>query len=318
MYDVQMSPLALGTMLFGTRTDATMSFSLLDRYLERGGRWIDTADCYAFWLSESGRGDDSERVVGEWLARREGVRDEVLISTKVGAEPTGPDSWRGWPANREGLSRQAILNAVDGSLARLGVDRIDLLWLHQEDRSVPIEESIDALAELADRGTIDRAGASNHPAWLVERARHTAAADGLRFDAVQLAMTYLRVRPWATPEGNDHPFGQASREQLDHATETAMEVWAYTPLLRGAYDDPARQVSDAYEHPGTVQRLSALSDVAADLGAARGQVVLAWLITHGVRPIIGASTIAQLDEAMDAVDLELTPDQLARLDGVAP
>jgi aryl-alcohol dehydrogenase-like predicted oxidoreductase len=143
---VTTSPLALGTRLFGTRVPDADAFALLDRFVERGGKWIDTADCYAFWLSRSGRGEDSERVIGQWLAARPGVRDRVKLSTKIGGEPVGADSWRGWPGNREGLGAAAVQAAIDGSLGRLGVDTIDLLWLHQEDRSVPIEETVDAIA----------------------------------------------------------------------------------------------------------------------------------------------------------------------------
>ncbi|NYE19012.1 aldo/keto reductase [Microbacterium immunditiarum] len=311
--------LALGTMLFGTKTPEPVAFALLDRFVERGGMWIDTADCYAFWLSESGRGDDSERVIGRWLAARPGLRDSVRISTKVGAEPADDRSWRGWPGNREGLSKVAVLRAVEASLARLGVDRVDLLWLHQEDRSVPIEETADAADELVREGAVDRIGASNHPAWRVERARAHALARGARpIDAVQLAATYLRPRPGATIPGNDHLFGQLSDEQLDHARETGMEVWAYTPLLRGAYDDPARAIPDAFRHEGSDRRLAALNRVAARHRATAGQIVLAWLMHRepGMRPIVGASSLAQLDHALDSADILLSADDLAELDGV--
>lgn len=313
--------LALGTMNFGTRTSVGDAFELLDGFARAGGQWLDTADCYAFWLSESGRGEDSERIIGEWLASRPLERERIRISTKVGAEPADGRSWRGWPENREGLSRDAILRAVDGSLRRLGVDRIDLLWLHQEDRSVPIEESVDAVAELMARGVVGRVGASNHPAWRVERARLHAVARGVPpIDAVQLSATYLRPRPGAHPPENDHPFGQYSAEQRDHALDTGMEVWAYTPLLRGAYDDRARDIPDAFRHPGTDRRLEVLGQVAATLHATPGQVVLAWLLaaTPPVVPVIGASHRVQLEAAIAGAALELPADARAALDGVAP
>jgi aryl-alcohol dehydrogenase-like predicted oxidoreductase len=306
------SPLVLGAMMFGTRIDEETSFALLDRFVERGGEWIDTADCYAFWESPDGRGGASERVIGRWLAARPGMRQRVRLATKVGAEPL----WAGsWPRHRAGLSRRAIHDAFAGSLHRLGVESVDLLWLHQEDRAVPIEESVAAIGELTAAGKVRRVGASNHPAWRVERARACAAAAGaVPIDALQLNATYLRVRPGTRPPGVEHPFGVLGDEQLDHARESRMAVWAYTPLLSGAYDDPGKQIPEVYDHPGNAQRLAALDAVARETGATRGQVVLAWLVAQGIRPILGGSKPYQLDAALDGARLALSAEQLARLD----
>ena len=310
MTQATQSPLVLGAMMFGTRIDETTSFALLDRFVERGGVWIDTADCYSFWASHTGLGGDSERLLGRWLAARPGVRDRVLIATKLGAEPVEPGSW---PQRREGLSAGAVRAAFAGSLDRLGIDRVDLLWLHQEDRSVSIEETVGALAGLA----ADRFGVSNHPAWLVERGRAHARAIGVPpFDALQLSASYLRPRPGTLPPGVAHRFGMLSDEQADYATENGMDLWAYTPLLSGAYDNPEKQIPEVYDHPGNTARLAQLDAVAAETGAARGQVVLAWLLSRGIRPMLGGSKLDQLDSAFDGVDLKLTPEQLHRLDEV--
>ncbi|GAB4066112.1 aldo/keto reductase [Angustibacter speluncae] len=306
------TPLVLGAMMFGTRIDEATSFAVLDRFVERGGTWIDTADCYAFWASDDGRGGDSERLLGRWFAARPDVRDQVRLATKVGAEPLEPGSW---PARREGLSADTVREAFAGSLERLGVDRVDLLWLHQEDRGVPVEETVDALGSLG--AAVDRFGASNHPAWRVERARAHAAARGIRpIDAYQLNLSYLRPRPGTLAPGVVHRFGHASEEQLDHAREHGMDVWAYTPLLTGAYDDAAKDVPEVFDHPGNDRRLEALGRVADDLGATRGQVVLAWLVTHGVTPMLGGSKVHQLDEALDGVALELSDEHRELLDAV--
>ncbi|MFD3406532.1 aldo/keto reductase [Kribbella sp. NPDC058693] len=306
------SPLVLGAMMFGTAIDEDTSFALLDRFVERGGVWIDTADCYAFWATEDGRGGASERVLGRWLAARPGVRDRIRIATKVGAEPL----WAGsWPDQRAGLSRRAIHDAFAGSLERLGIDQVDLLWLHQEDRSTPIEETVDAVAELNETGQVRRIGASNHPAWRIERARTHARSKGLApIDALQLSATYLQVRPGTLPEDTAHPFGQLSNEQLDHAREHRMEIWAYTPLLAGAYDNPDKQIPEAYDHLGSTRRLAALDQVAQQTGATRGQVVLAWLVAQGIRPMLGGSKLHQLEAALDATAMTLTEDQLKQLD----
>ncbi|MDF2561944.1 MAG: aldo/keto reductase [Microbacterium sp.] len=306
------SPIVLGAMSFGTLIDEDTSFALLDRFVERGGVWIDTADCYSFWASESGQGGASEAVLGRWLAARPGVRDRVRISTKVGAEPLWPGSW---PEHRTGLSPRAIRDAVEGSLTRLGIDIIDMLWLHQEDRAVPIEDTVDALAALTTAGTVRRVGASNHPAWRIERARaHARSIGSIPIDAFQLNSTYLRVRPGTRPPGVAHPFGVLSDEQRDFAVENGLETWAYTPLLSGAYDNDAKPIPEVYDHPGNDRRLAALSAIAADRELERGQIVLAWQLGRGIRPILGGSKIAQLDTAMDAAAVVLTDEERARLD----
>jgi len=299
-------------MSFGTLVDEDTSFALLDRFVERGGTWIDTADCYSFWASESGHGGASEEVIGRWLAARPGARQQVRISTKVGAEPLWPGSW---PEHRTGLSPRAIGAAVEGILDRLGVDRIDLLWLHQEDRAVAIEDTVDALAALTSAGTVTRVGASNHPAWRIERARaHAKSIGSVLIDAFQLNSTYLRTRPGTLPPGVAHPFGVLSDEQRDFARDNGIEVWAYTPLLSGAYDNQAKPVPEVYDHPGTTRRLAVLEEIAAARGVGRGQIVLAWQLARGIRPIIGGSRVEQLDAAMDAASISLTAQEFDRLD----
>ncbi|MGH3368211.1 MAG: aldo/keto reductase [Nocardioidaceae bacterium] len=234
------SPLVLGAMFFGTFVDERTSFALLDRFVDRGGVWIDTADCYSFWASTTGHGGDSEAVLGRWLAKRPAVRDRVRIATKVGAEPLCAGSW---PDQRAGLSRRAVCDAFEGSLRRLGLEYVDLLWLHMEDRRVGIEETVDAVGELVEGGRVRRVGASNHPAWRVERARRHAEDASLGpIDVLQLCASYVAPRPGTRPKG--HRFGVLSDEQLDYARTHGLEVWAYSPLLRGAYDNPDRQLPE--------------------------------------------------------------------------
>lgn len=309
------SPLVLGAMPFGTLVDDELAFSLLDRFVERGGVWIDTADCYSFWDSPTGLGGASEAVLGRWFAARPGARQRVKLSTKVGAEPLWPGSW---PAHRAGLSARAIRDSVAGSLDRLGIERIDMLWLHQEDRSVPIEETVDALGSLTEAGTVLRVGASNHPAWRIERARaHAKRVGTLPIDAFQLNSTYLRPRPGARLAGVIHRFGVMDDEQRDYAVEHGIETWAYTPLLSGAYDNPDKAIAEVYEHPGNARRLAVLDEIANSRGLQRGQIVLAWLLAHGIRPILGGSKIHQLDTAMDAALVVLTRDEVEAMDAPA-
>jgi aryl-alcohol dehydrogenase-like predicted oxidoreductase len=222
----------------------------------------------------------------------------VKIATKLGAEPTVVG---GWPEQRQGLSAAAVRTALAGSLDRLGVDSVDLLWLHQEDRSVPIEETVDAISDFVAMGTVDRVGASNHPAWRIERARQHAINSGTcPIDALQLSTSYLRPRPGTLPPGNVHRFGVLDDEHVDLAAENDIELWAYTPLLSGAYDNRDKQFPEVFDHPGSTRRLAALHEVSAALGMSRSQVKLAWLVgrSPSIRPILGGSKIEQLDIAL--------------------
>lgn len=303
------STLCLGTLPFGTRIDEQRAIRLLDRFVERGGTFIDTADCYSFWL-DGANGDESELVIGRWLAAR-GNREEVVLASKVGARPTGPGAW---PGTAEGLSAAAVRAGVEGSLKRLGTGRLDVLYAHMEDRRPALAETVAAFGGLVADGTVDVLGVSNQVTWRVDRARALAREQGVAgYSCVQQQYTYLRPRPGATFGSCEH----ATPELLDYVrSEPGVTLLAYTSLLAGAYTDPAKPLPSGFDHPGAAAQLAALSDVAAETGATAGQVVLAWLLGGelSVLPVVGASTVAQLDEALDAVDLDLTPAQRAHLD----
>ncbi|MDQ1205514.1 aryl-alcohol dehydrogenase-like predicted oxidoreductase [Microbacterium sp. SORGH_AS 862] len=304
--------IALGAMWFGTRLSEETSFALLDRFVSRGGRWLDTSDNYAFWASPSGRGGASETVLGEWLRRHPGVRDDVSISTKVGANPTQPCAGA---ASLEGLAPSAIAEAVEGSMERLGVETIDLLWAHVEDRTVPLEDQVEAFGALVADGRVRRLGASNHAMWRVERARAGARARGIEpFRFVQLRHSYLQPIPFAPLPDWGHVV--ASPEAIDYVTSEGLGMWAYTTLLGGAFARPER-LQEAYRHPDTERRLAALDRVARRWDATRNQVVLSWLLdgSPAVTPIIGVSDLTQLDEAMDALQLHVDAEDRAELDG---
>lgn len=303
---------ALGTMYFGTRQDQRESFAILDRFVDRGGRWLDTADNYSFWKDPSGVGGASEGTLGAWLRANPGVRQQLRISTKVGADPTVPGLW---PESMEGLSGEVIGTSLNRSLERLGTDHVDLLWAHVEDRVVPLEEQVDAFGAAVAEGRAKRIGASNHAIWRVERARTLARLRGVEpYSALQLRHTYLQPIPFVDLPDGGHVV--ASPEALDYAASEDLLLWSYTTLLGGAFARPER-LQSAYLHPDTTRRLHVLHQVARRLGVSQNQVVLAWLMggTPRVTPIVGVSSIAQLDEAMDAIGLELDADTRAELDG---
>ena len=306
--------IALGTMYFGTRQNREQSFAILDRFLELGGRWLDTADNYAFWQHDSGLGGQSERMLGSWLAARPGARDQVWISTKAGADPLEPHRW---PETMEGLSPAALERALAGSLERLGTDRVELYWAHVEDRSVPLDELVSTLGAMVADGRVGQLGASNPPAWRVERARTLAQAHDLApFSAVQLRHTFLQPIPFAPLPDGGHVV--ATPEALDFVSTERLALWAYNPLLSGAYANSDR-LQEPYRHNGTTRRLDALDEVARRHDASRTQVVLAWLLggAPAVTPIVGVSSVAQLDEVMAARELVLDESDRAVLNSSA-
>jgi aryl-alcohol dehydrogenase-like predicted oxidoreductase len=311
----EVSVLALGTHLFGTLTDQTTSFAILDRYVQAGGTFIDTADNYAFWVHGT-QGGESEELLGRWRRSR-GTGDEIVIATKLGARPLAPGT--SFTDNPEGLSARVIRESAQRSRDRLGVSRLDLLYAHIDDPAVALAETVEAFAALVAEGTVSLLGVSNHWAWRVERARALAAATGLPgYEVLQYQHSYLRPRAdrpgVLSPDGEQGTIGGDLLSYLRAEPELAMVV--YSPLLKGAYVSPDRLDAAEFDHPGTPARLAALRAVAAETGATVNQVVLAWLIGGEIpmMPLVGASSVAQLDESLAAVDVELTADQRARLD----
>ncbi|HEY3952033.1 MAG TPA: aldo/keto reductase [Streptosporangiaceae bacterium] len=314
----EVSVLALGAWHFGTATDEATSFVILDRYTEAGGTFIDTANAYdASWAGT--QGGESEELLGRWRRSR-GIGGEIVIATKLGARPLAPGT--SFTDNAEGLSAAVIRESSQRSRDRLGTDRLDLLYAHIEDPAVPPAETVQAFAALVAEGTVGLLGASNHWAWRVERARNLAAAAGLPgYEVLQYQHSYLRPRtdrPGArSPDGMSGLLGGDLLSYLRDEPQLTMVV--YASLLRGGYVRPDKLAAPEfaeYRHPGTQARLAVLREVASEAGATVNQVVLAWL-TGGelpMIPVIGASSVAQLDESLAAADLELTSGQRARLD----
>jgi aryl-alcohol dehydrogenase-like predicted oxidoreductase len=316
----EVSVLSLGAMLFGTATDEPTSFAILDRYVEAGGTFIDTADNYAFWINGT-QGGESEELLGRWRRSR-GVGDEIVIATKLGGRPIAPgisftDAAKA--SNVEGLSAKVIRESAERSRQRLGMAKLDLLYAHLEDLAVPLQETVEGFAELVAEGTVGVLGVSNNWAWRVERARSLAAAAGLPgYEVLQYHHSYLRRRTdlpgRRSPDGEPGVLGGDVLSYL--RAEPGLALVAYSPLLGGRYVRQDKPLGVEFDHAGTPARLAVLREVANDAEATVNQVVLAWLIGGEVPviPLVGASSTAQLDESLAAVDLELTAEQRARLD----
>jgi len=311
------STLCLGTMYFGTRTDEKTSVAILDRFVEAGGTFLDTANNYNGW--SGGHGRDSEDVIGRWMAAR-GNRDQLRLATKAGAakkDPNLPLQMEA-PTNYQGLGAETIAREARESLRHLGVDHIDAYYGHVDDYDTPLAETVGAFGKLQAEGIIGIAGISNVALHRVVEAREEARRQGVApYGLVQQQLTY----PYPRPDVGRHNW--ASYELLDYARASSeagspLAVVAYSPLMQGALVRDDKPLWDGFDHPTTHERLRVLREVAAEIGATPNQVVLAWLMGGDVPvvPIAGASSLAQLEEILGAVELDLDPELRARLDAV--
>jgi aryl-alcohol dehydrogenase-like predicted oxidoreductase len=312
----EVSTLCLGTMFMGTRTDEETSFAILDRFIEAGGTFLDTANNYNAWVG--GHGRDSEDVLGRWLASR-GNRDDLRIATKLGAakkDPNLPLS-NTPPTNYQGLSASTIDQEARESLRHLGIEHIDVLYGHVDDLDTPLEETVGAFGKLVDEGIVGIPGISNVALWRVVEARETAARLGVApYGAVQQSYSYVYPRPqpirsnWATPELLDYARSTGT------ADRPGLTVLAYSPLHQGVFTRDDKPLRDGADHAGSRARIAELRAVAAEIGATPNQVALAWLLGGEVPviPVFGASSVAQLDEALGAADLVLDAETRSRLD----
>jgi aryl-alcohol dehydrogenase-like predicted oxidoreductase len=325
----EVSVLSLGAMLMGSRTDEATSFAILDRFVEAGGTFVDTSGNYAFWVNGT-QGGESEELLGRWRRSR-GIGDEIVIATKVGARPLAPSSDFVRPDGSiiamDGLSAKAIRESAERSMSRMGLSRLDLMYAHVDDPSVPLSETVEGFAELVSGGMVGLLGVSNTWSWRVDRARSLALAAGLPgYEVLQYSYTYLRsltTRPnWLSPDGD---VGVAGPDLLSYLRDSAtsdsgsgsgMTLVAYSPLIGGGYVREDKPLGAEFDHPGTERRLFALRAVAAETGTTVNQVVLAWMMGGElpVIPLVGASSVAQLEESLGAVDLELSAEQRSRLD----
>jgi aryl-alcohol dehydrogenase-like predicted oxidoreductase len=304
----RVSTLALGALGFGTNVDEATSFAILDRFREAGGTFLDTADCYSFWI-DGATGRESEELLGRWLAAR-GCRDELAIATKLGAQPD-PALGPTWPRNAEGLSAATVRAAAEGSLKRLGTDHVDVLFSHIEDPSVMFYETVGAFAELMAEGKVTVAGVSNHTTSHVKAARAAAQEMGVPgYTAVQQRHGYLRALPGASFPS---PQEAADDELLALVHGAELSMMAYSALLAGAIVREDRPLTRQYQSPENAARLAALWRVADQAGVTRTQLALAWLLRGGtpIVPVLGVSSVAQLDEALGA--LTVPPDAIAAL-----
>jgi aryl-alcohol dehydrogenase-like predicted oxidoreductase len=278
-------PLVLGGNVFGWTASGEEAFRILDRFVEAGGRMIDTADVYSAWVPGH-KGGESESLIGEWLRRR-GTTGDVLIATKVGMLPG---------EGGEKLEPARIAAAAEASLRRLGVEAIDLYYAHQEDPKTPVEESLRAFERLVQDGKVRAIGASNYAPQSLRKALDFSEAEGIaRYEVLQ-------------PEY--HLMGRETFEgglqQL--CLEREVGVLPYYGLASGFLTGKYRSPAD--------QKQSVRGDRMGKYLNARGYAVLAVLDAVAA-PIASARTPEQLEDFIGALKLELSGDQLERLDAAS-
>ena len=302
------SNLCLGTMTFGSETDEEGSYAQLDRFVQAGGTLVDTADVYSSGVSEE--------IIGRWYrARPAEITEQVVLATKgrfaMGKEP-----------NALGLSTRHLTRALDASLARLQLDRIDLYQVHAYDPWTPLEETLRTLAGFIAAGKISYYGLSNYTGWQLTKVVHLARALNVPPPVTLQPQYSLIVR-------------EIEWEIVPAVLDAGMGMLPWGPLgggwLSGKYtrdqrptghtrlgENPDRGM-EAYDRRGTERTwaiVDAVQKVAEDRGVSMAEVALAWVTDRpGVTStILGARTTEQLDTNLKAADLHLDPEEIAALD----
>lgn len=301
---LSIAPLVLGGNVFGWNVDEQTGFRLLDAFVDHGFNAIDTADVYSNW-APGNSGGESESMIGRWLKARPGMRERVVIFTKVGSDMGGP--------GRKGLSRRWILEAVEHSLRRLGTDVIDLYFAHVPDPDIPQEETLSAFATLIEAGKVRSIGASN-----VDR-------DQLR-EALSLSGSGLPRYTVLQPEYNLHDRSGFEGPLQDLCVREGVDAVTYFSLasgfLSGKYRgraDLSRSVRgedvEKYLTPRGFAILDALQAVADRHEASLSEIALAWLMAQPAvaAPIASATKTEHVDSFARAAALRLTAEDLAQL-----
>ncbi len=304
------SRICLGTMTFGLQCDEPTSIAILDAAAEGGVTFLDAADVYPLGgdLETVGR---TEEIVGRWLA---GKRDQFIVATKCVGR-------MGRPKWDQGMSRKHVLDAIDGSLRRLGTDYVDLYQLHSYDPTTPLDEALEALDLVVRAGKARYVGVSNWPAYKVARAIGRSEVKGLvRIDSVQPRYNLL--------------FRQIERELLPLCEEEGVGVIPYNPLaggfLTGKHDRSAPppeggrftlgraggMYQERYWHADEFESVEQIRDIAKGAGMSMTTLAVAWVLAHPAitSAIVGASRPEQLTDSLAAVDTPLDADLKAVLD----
>jgi len=301
---LQVSPLCFGGNVFGWTADEASSFRLLDAFVDAGFNFVDTADVYSRW-APGHKGGESETVLGKWL-KRDGNRKKIIVATKVGSEMA---------PNQKGLSRAYILREVEASLERLQTDYIDLYQSHRDDTNTPLEETLDAYAQLKKEGKVRAIGASNYNAERLSAALDVSKRYGYpRYETLQ-------------PEYN--LYDRAGYEtQLETVCEqNGLGVIPYFSLASGFLTGKYRSEADLAQRPRAqfvkkyldergFRILAALDRVSERYQSTPTAISLAWMLARPsiTAPIASATSLGQLNDLIDGIRLKLGDSCIQELD----
>ena len=298
--EMEIAPLVLGGNVLGWTADEATSFRILDAFVDAGGTMIDTADVYSAWV-ENHKGGESESVIGRWLKRDPGKVARVQIATKAGF--------------MEGLAPDVVRQSCDASLARLGIERIDLYYQHKDDPNVPLADSLGAFDALKRAGKIGAVGLSQFSAERLDEAMTLASAEGLERPCA--------LQTWYNLVEREKLEGPLRDAALRHGLGVLPFYGIANGFLTGKYrtaDDLAKSVRGdrvgQYLEGRGMRVLEALDEIAAETDAALATIALAWTIAQSgiVGALASATSVEQLGELTAAMQLGLSPDQIARLD----
>lgn len=297
---VDIFPVNLGGNAFGWTSDEATSRQVLDRFVELGGTFVDTADSYAAWVDEVG--GQSETIIGRWLAAR-GRRDDVLIATKVARKP-----------GREGLAHDNVIAALEESLQRLQTDHVDLYYAHYDDEDVPVADQVETFDSLVRDGRVRAVGLSNFSPERMREWFETARSTG--------ASVPVAVQPrYSLVSRADY-----ERDYAPLVEEFGAMVFSYPALASGFLTGKYRSEADLEGQPrgaaarryleaGGLRVVDQLVRIAQGYGVEPATVALGWVLAKGVTaPIASVSRPEQLDALMAAPSLRLTPEDVAALD----
>jgi aryl-alcohol dehydrogenase-like predicted oxidoreductase len=298
--DLDVFPLCLGGNVFGWTADEANSFAVLDAYAAAGGNFIDTADVYSSWGSGH-VGGESESTIGRWMAARRN-RDAMIVATKVAKLET-----------RKGLSAANIAVAAEDSLRRLGTDRIDLYYAHEDDQGVPLEETLGAFDALIREGKVRYVAASNYPAARLDEALTLSARDGLA--------SYVALQPEYNLVARAYE-GELRDVCVTHSLSCIPYFALAMGFLTGKYrpggatvDSPRAAGASRYLNERGLAVLAELDAIAATHATTVAAVALAWVAAQPTvaAPIASARTPEQLAALLPMATLELTAEELGRL-----
>jgi len=301
---IQVAPLALGGNVFGWTADEETSFKVLDAFVDAGFNLVDTANTYSKWLPGH-KGGESETVIGKWF-KKSGKRVKVIIATKVGMEMGD---------GKKGLAKSYILEEVEASLKRLQTDHIDLYQSHQDDANTPLEETLEAYAQLIKQGKVRVIGASNYKADRLREALKISEQKGIpRYECLQ-------------PHYNLYEREDYEKNLEPLVREKNIAVIPYFSLasgfLTGKYRTEADFGSSArgggmkkYFNDRGFRILAALDEVSKEYETSLAAVAIAWLIAKpGITaPIASATSLRQVDHLIRGAELQLTSASIAKLD----